>query len=153
MKSGFGVRPVLRMFLMLVLMVAAGLALISFWSGTSRGGARADNSTPFGTINTDRAREQGARFGEQAVAVTEKATHKVQETIGETAITTKIKAKMALDDSARARDIDVTTHGSTVTLDGSVRSIGEHDRAIALARETSGVGEVVDHMCVQPWRQ
>jgi osmotically-inducible protein OsmY len=138
---------------MLILLVMVGLGLLSFWSGTSWGGARADNSTPFGTIDTNRAREQGAKFGEQAVAATQKATHKVQETIGEAAITTKIKAKMALDDSARARDVDVTTHGSTVTLDGSVRSVVEHDRAIALARETSGVSEVVDHMCVQLWRQ
>ena len=59
MKSGFRVRPVLRVFLMLVVLVVAGLALFSFWSGSSWGGARADNSTPFGTINTDRAREQG----------------------------------------------------------------------------------------------
>jgi hyperosmotically inducible periplasmic protein len=153
MKSTLRTKPAVRVLLVLAVLAVVGLALFSFRSGSSWGGARADSSKPFGTIDTDTARAQGAKLGEQAVAATEKATHKMQETIAEAGITTKIKAKMALDESARARDIDVTTHGSIVTLDGSVRSVAEHDRAIALARETAGVREVVDHMCVQLWRQ
>lgn len=57
-----------------------------------------------------------------------------------------IKAKMALDDSVKARAIDVTTTGSTVTLTGTVRSASERDRAVALARETAGVTAVVDRL-------
>jgi osmotically-inducible protein OsmY len=59
------------------------------------------------------------------------------------------KAKMVLDDHIRARAIDVTTSGSTVTLSGIVRSVEEHDRAITLARETDGITHVVDHLRVE----
>jgi osmotically-inducible protein OsmY len=62
------------------------------------------------------------------------------------AVTTKIKAKMALDDTIKARAIDVSTSGTTVTLSGRVGSRAERDRALSLARETSGVTEVVDHL-------
>jgi len=35
-----------------------------------------------------------------------------------------------------------------VTLRGSVSSTAERDRAVALARETAGVTQVVDHLTV-----
>jgi osmotically-inducible protein OsmY len=53
---------------------------------------------------------------------------------------------MALDDSVKARSVEVSTTGTTVTLTGTVRSVAEHDRTIALARETAGVNRVVDHL-------
>ena len=40
------------------------------------------------------------------------AASKVEATLDEAALTTKIKAKMALDDAVKARSIDVTTRGS-----------------------------------------
>jgi hyperosmotically inducible protein len=98
-----------------------------------------------GTIDTEKARERGAELGEKAAA----AGAEVQKAMAETAITTKIKAKMALDDSVKARAIDVSTVQSTVTLGGTVGSSAEHDRAVALARETSGVTQVIDHLVVQ----
>ena len=76
------------------------------------------------------------------------AAEKVKDTAHEATITTKIKAKMALDDSIHARSIDVSTDGSTVTLSGTVGSVAEHDRALALARETTGVTQVVDRLKV-----
>src|SRR6058998_3026532 len=121
-----------RRLLTLVLLIVVGLTVFAYFNGTSWGGARADNLPPNGTVDT--VKERGAKLGEQVAVATEKATARVQETLSETATTAKIKAKLALDDSARARDIDVTTHGPVVTLDGSVRSVAEHDRALALAR-------------------
>jgi len=56
---------------------------------------------------------------------------------------------MALDDLVKARKVDVTTNGTTVTLEGHVGSMAEHDRAVALARETSGVTSVVDRLTIQ----
>jgi hyperosmotically inducible protein len=93
----------------------------------------------------DKARERGAELGEKAAV----AAEKVKDTAREAAITTKIKAKMALDDSIKARSIDVSTDGSTVTLGGTVGSVAEHDRALALARETAGVTQVIDRLKVQ----
>ena len=96
-------------------------------------------STP---IDPTVARERGAAIGEQ-VAV---AAEKVKDAAEDGAITSKIKAKMALDDTIKARSIDVTTPGTTVTLSGTVRSVGERERAVSLARETAGVTHVVDRL-------
>ena len=46
--------------------------------------------------------------------------------IDDAALSLKIKAKMVLDDYVKARTIDVTTDGSTVTVSGTVRSVDEH---------------------------
>ena len=94
--------------------------------------------------NEDRAREKGREVGEK-IAV---STERLKENVDEAALTAKIKAKMALDDSVKARSIDVTTNGTTVTLSGTVRSTAEHDRAVSLARETNGIARVVDHLSV-----
>jgi osmotically-inducible protein OsmY len=56
---------------------------------------------------------------------------------------------MVLDDNIKARAIDVTTDGSTVTLSGTLQTVDEHDRAIRLARETAGVTHVVDHLRIE----
>ena len=66
--------------------------------------------------------------------------------IDEGAVTAKIKAKMALDDRVKALDIDVDTVGTTVTVSGVVKSDARRQRALALARETEGVKQVVDQL-------
>jgi osmotically-inducible protein OsmY len=135
---------------LIVAVVALGaFVLLGYWSGPSwRPAGR--STTPVGTsgavIDTEKAREKGAELAEKAVV----ATEKMKETAHEAALTTKIKAKMALDDSVKASAIDVTTDGSTVTLSGTVRSVAEHDRALALARETAGVTAVIDRLKVHP---
>jgi hyperosmotically inducible protein len=65
------------------------------------------------------------------------------------ALTSKIKAKMALDDVVQASDIDVDTDGSVVTLTGDVRSADERRRAVRIATETAGVTRVVNHLNVR----
>jgi osmotically-inducible protein OsmY len=64
-------------------------------------------------------------------------------------ISSKIKAKMVLDDYVKARSISVNTKNGTVTLRGVVRSVNEHDRALILARDTVGVTQVVDELTVE----
>ena len=98
-----------------------------------------------GTIGVEQARDRGAELGEEAAA----ATVKAHETMSEALITAKIKAKMALDESVKARAIVVSTTGHTVTLSGNVRSTAEGDRAMTLARETGGVTQVIDRLFVQ----
>ena len=97
-----------------------------------------------GKIDVNAARERGADVAEK-VAV---AAEKVKEGAAEAAVTSKIKAKMMLDDYIKARAIDVTTNGSTVTVSGTVRSVEEHDRALRHVRETAGVTKVVDHLTI-----
>ena len=64
-------------------------------------------------------------------------------------ISSKIKAKMVLDDYVKARSISVNTKNGTVTLRGVVHSVDEHDRAMMLARDTVGVTQVVDELRVE----
>ena len=64
-------------------------------------------------------------------------------------ISSKIKAKMVLDDTVRARSIDVSTEGTTVTVSGVVHSAAERDRAVQLARETTGVTQVIDRLKIE----
>jgi hyperosmotically inducible protein len=132
-----------------VLIVLGGLAFLAlgYWAGRSVN--RVDGSaTTVGTagIDTQRARERAAELGERAAAASAKAGAAVHDA----SITSKIVAKMALDDVVKARTIDVTTDGPIVTLTGRVHSHEERDRALRLARDTEGVTQVVDRLRVEP---
>ena len=148
-------RAAIRVILVLIVVLAGGFVLFGYWAGHSGSNTARTSSSPIatsGTVDTEKARERGAEIGEKAAEVSAKAkvaATKVKETVEETTIASKIKAKMALDDSVKARAIEVSTTGSTVTLSGRVRSAAEHNRALALARETNGVTNVVDHLLVQ----
>jgi hyperosmotically inducible protein len=137
----------MKAVLMLVLLLVVGVVGFNYWNGaplmSDPRTARPIGTT--GTVDVNAARERGADVGEK-VAV---AAAKVRDGAQEAALTSKIKAKMVLDDTIKARAIDVTTNGTTVTLSGSVHSAEEHDRAVRLARETAGVTHVVDHLKVE----
>jgi hyperosmotically inducible periplasmic protein len=132
---------ILRLLIAVVLVVVVGAVVMGYLS--NRSGRAATLPSRAETSDTvARAREGAAQIGEKAG----EAASTVGATLEEAALTTKIKAKMALDDMVKARSIDVTTRGTTVTLSGIVGSKAEHDRAMALARETDGVTDVVDNM-------
>lgn len=137
-------RADLRAFLVIVLLLVVGFVAFGYWTGASSPSANAPAGGATGTAATEKVRERGAELGEKAAV----AAEEVGNAMGEAAITAKIKAKMALDDSVRARSVDVSTTGPVVTVTGTVRSAAEHDRTIALARETDGVKRVVDHLAV-----
>jgi hyperosmotically inducible protein len=64
-------------------------------------------------------------------------------------ITAKIKASMAVDATVKASEIEVTTNNKVVTLSGNINSQPEKDRALEIARSTSGVADVVDMLSVR----
>ena len=139
----------IRAILILLIVGVGAFVLMGYWTGApSSGRIVADRPAPAdstsGAVDVDKARERGAQLGERAAI----AADKVKDAAHDATITTKIKAKMTLDDSIKARSIEVSTDGSTVTLGGTVGSVAEHDRALALARETDGVTRVVDHLKV-----
>jgi hyperosmotically inducible periplasmic protein len=133
---------ILRLLLAVVLIVIIAAFVMGYLS--NRTGQQAislpDRAQASDTVA--RTREGAAQIGEKAGV----AASNVGATLEEAALTTKIKAKMALDDLVKARSIDVTTRGTTVTLSGIVESKTEHDRAMMLARETDGVTDVIDNM-------
>jgi hyperosmotically inducible periplasmic protein len=137
-------RNLIRALLLLVLAAAAVMFVVfGFWTGSGWRGtpvASPPGAVTPGTIDVQKARERGAELGEKAAV----ATAGVQGALSEAEVTGRIKAKMALDDIVKARAIDVTTNGTTVTLTGTVASREEHDRALTLSRETAGVTRVVD---------
>ncbi len=59
-------------------------------------------------------------------------------------VTAKVKAKFAADDVVKSSQIDVATKNGIVTLTGNVDSAGAKNRALELARGTSGATSVVD---------
>jgi hyperosmotically inducible protein len=63
-------------------------------------------------------------------------------------ITGKVKSKLAADDTVKAYQIDVDTKDKVVTLSGNVDNQAAKDQAVALARGTEGVADVVDNITV-----
>jgi osmotically-inducible protein OsmY len=63
-------------------------------------------------------------------------------------ITTKVQSKYYLDPDVNGLAIDVTTNGGVVTLTGKVSSAAERQRALALAKATDGVKQVIDKLSV-----
>jgi hyperosmotically inducible protein len=143
-----------RTVLVVVLIVAGGFLFLGYRAGqwgTAPASTQSTQPAPSpsvgtsGAIDTTKARERGAELGEKTAV----AAAKAEETLAEGAITAKIKTKMALDETVKARSISVSTTRTTVTLTGTVDSAAEHERAVALARETAGVTHVVDHLAVR----
>jgi hyperosmotically inducible protein len=63
-------------------------------------------------------------------------------------ITTAVKSKLAADDTVKAYQIDVDTADGVVTLTGAVDSAPAREQAVALARETDGVRDVMDRITI-----
>jgi osmotically-inducible protein OsmY len=61
-----------------------------------------------------------------------------------------VQSKYFLDDEVKGLDINVETNEGVVTLNGTVRSEAERRQAVALARNTEGVREVVDRLQLTP---
>lgn len=137
-------RALFKLIILLIVLAVVGVFLLGWWSG---GGWLRDASTnrPVGTagrIDTTKAREVGKEIGDKAAS----AAAQAETALSEGSIVAKIKAKMALDDQVRARDIGVSYAKGVVTLSGTVASEAERRKAIQLARETAGVSSVVDHI-------
>jgi hyperosmotically inducible periplasmic protein len=64
-------------------------------------------------------------------------------------ITTAVKTRLAADDTVKAYQIDVDTRDKVVTLSGSVNTEAEKTQAVAVARGTDGVVNVVDNITLK----
>ena len=138
-------RGLIRLVLVALVVVAAAFFLFGYWSSGRLESAPTLTEIKTPTVDTAAARQAGAEIGEKTAV----AASRVSASLEEGSLTAKIKAKMVLDDVVKARTIHVTTDGTTVTLSGTVHSPDERARALALARETSGVSKVVDQLTVR----
>jgi hyperosmotically inducible protein len=138
-------RALARLFVLIVILLAVGAFFLGYrWNTQTADLDRPVATTGRAPVDTDRAREKGAEIGEKVAVGADRA----QRAAANAAMTSKIKAKMVLDDAIDADAIDVDTSEGTVTLTGTVRSEGERTRALQLARETDGVVSVVDRLRV-----
>jgi osmotically-inducible protein OsmY len=96
------------------------------------------------TFDRERLRDARAEVGEAIAGGADLA----QAKLAEARLTAKITSKMALDDTIEASRLDVDTHGTAVTVSGSVDTDAQRQRALQLARETEGVTSVVDRIAV-----
>jgi osmotically-inducible protein OsmY len=143
----------IRLLLMVVLFAVAGILAYNYWTGNGWT-LRPPSSSATG-VDAEKAREKGTALARQAAETTKKAAETTKdvvertgEAVGEAALTAKIKSKMALDDYVKAGNINVDTTGTVVTLNGTVHSEEERQRAVRLARETEGVTRVIDKLQV-----
>jgi hyperosmotically inducible protein len=137
-------RSLLKFVLVVIILIGVAAFLVGRWSTH----AKVTPESPVnasGPVDTSKARDAGAKIGEEAA----KAANQAEDAIAHGAITAKIKSKMALDDLVKARNIDVDTNGTVVTLTGVVDSAAERKRAVELAQETKGVTSVIDHLQVR----
>ena len=63
-------------------------------------------------------------------------------------ISTRVRTALLNDSQVAAGGINVTASNGVVTLSGRVRSESERDRAVALARQTTGVSDVRSELAV-----
>jgi hyperosmotically inducible protein len=101
-----------------------------------------------GTVQSA-ARETRAEIKEHASEGVHSAVNRAEAAVTEATLTSKIKAKMALDDLVKASNVGVETDGGVVTLTGTVASKDEQKRAVRIATETKGVTKVVNHLKVR----
>jgi len=89
--------------------------------------------------------ETGARrAGAEIAGKVAEGANLAEKALQEARLTTKIKSKMALDDTIDASQLDVDTAGTVVTIRGSVTSGAQRQRVLQLAGETKGVSKVED---------
>jgi hyperosmotically inducible protein len=137
---------VIRLLLVLLVLVVAGVLTYNYWTGN--GWTLRPPTASVTGVDAEKAREKGVELARKAAETTRVAAERTGEVMSEAAITAKIKSKMALDDYVKARNINVDTTGTTVTLTGIVHSEQERQRAVRLARETEGISQVVDKLQV-----
>jgi hyperosmotically inducible protein len=64
------------------------------------------------------------------------------QVVDDSVITTKVKSSYVADSAVSAYDISVETNQGVVALTGLVNSEAERQKAVQIARETSGVKQV-----------
>ena len=63
-------------------------------------------------------------------------------------ISTRVRTALLNDPQVAAGNISVSASNGVVTLSGQVRTAAERDRAVAVARQTSGVSDVRSELAV-----
>jgi hyperosmotically inducible protein len=88
--------------------------------------------------------------GEDTESATQNAYHGAVTAVDDTAITTAVKTNLATAKDMRSGQIHVTTTAGVVTLEGTVHDSDVAARAVAIAKDASGVRNVTNDLQVDP---
>jgi hyperosmotically inducible periplasmic protein len=140
-------RALFRLVIVVIVLVVAAAFFFGYRWGDFTGGT---SEPVIGTSGSsergaERAREAGARIGEQVA----KGAERANAMLDEGRLTAKVKSKIALDDTLDGTSVSVDTAGDVVTLTGQVSTQAQHQRVLQLASETEGVSRVIDHVSVR----
>ena len=95
----------------------------------------------------------GAVFAQQTGSTEHQTSNDASEVVSDAWITSKIKADLLAAHETPGMAIDVDTKDGAVTLNGSVKSQAEADKAIARAKAIKGVTQVNSNLKVEPERK
>lgn len=99
-----------------------------------------------GTVGCNRAETQEQT--QRAAAGMKTAAARAGDSLQDGWLTTRIQSQYFADKEVKARYINVTTHDGVVTIKGFVETPAAHERALQIARSTSGVKQVNDEILI-----
>jgi hyperosmotically inducible protein len=94
-------------------------------------------------------KEKAAAEWPRAKAQGKAAADRIGKEISDTWITTKVQSMYFLDREVKGMQVDVTTNGGVVTLNGMVDTQAARQKAVADAKSVEGVKSVVDKLTVK----
>ena len=120
----------IRRLVVLAIIGGGGVATYNYWS---------DHGWPLrsraATLDGADVKQEAVKLATRASAKASVAASHVGVTVSESALTAKIKSKMALDDHVNARAVDVDTSGSS-SLSPAWSARPPHANALSVSRAT-----------------
>ena len=137
--------------LVVVVMLASflGLAACKQEGPAERAGQKIDKAVEQGEKKIDQAYEKAEKKIEKAGDALSDKTKKAGESIDDAAITTKIKAEIAMDPVLKVSQISVTTQNGVVRLSGVVDSRQSMDKALEITRNVKNVKSTENNLVVK----
>ena len=117
---------------------------------TETAGQKLDRNVAEVRQSEDDAKQSAEQLGHDVKTSTEQTANKVGAELGDSAITTSIKAKLAADAKLSALDIQVVTDKGDVMLTGKAPSDADRARATTLASSVPGVKAVKNQLQLDP---
>ncbi len=91
-----------------------------------------------------------AQQDEREEEETQRTTADAAEQVGDAWITTKVKADLLATEGVTGTAIDVDTEDGVVTLNGTVATRAEEDKAVEVAKGIKGVTRVESKLKIEP---
>ena len=131
----------------------AALASVGLLAGCEKTTTRSDGTTTSTTTTTTNpAPETTAAMksaGNEVKQDAKSAADKAGTAVDDGAITAKVKTALLADPDVKGLRIDVDTKNGVVTLKGTADKSANRDRAVAIAKDTSGVKSVENQLVVK----